>query len=314
MKPATMRYFDAIHALLEAIDVWKSGIGDQMAVQLAAREMKTQGFAPSPADLKNAAIHLLERAEPYFLDGEIQEWIMDSMASFPRDIAIGDVLPPSDMGWILFERPIMGTAEQAYGFPGGWEALAWSTTDRWLTKATDTKSGEDLPIVALEYYHRTENGYLVLGSSQRWPFGESLREWEEAQPADGQQRNEVEHRKMMMEHDFIISLFAFMNQPFSTVESRRLPRASRRSFQRETGLEGPQIKVITLRRAQHTKGQSNSSSTEWAYRWFVKGHWRNQYYSRTQQNSPLWIMPYMKGPEDKPLKSNKGITLFHVTR
>ena len=272
------------------------------------------GHAPSPADMKNAAIHLLERAEPYFLDGEIQEWIMDSMASFPRDIAIGDVLPPSDMGWILFERPIVVTAEQDYGFPGRWAALAWSTTDRWLTKPTDTKSGEDLPIVALEYYHRTADNHLVLGSNQVWPFREGLREWEEAQPLDMGQRDEGAHRLMMTQHGFVIGLFAFMNQPFSAIQPRRLPRAQRRSLQRETGPEDPQVKVITLRRTQHTKGQSNGGSTEWACRWFVKGHWRNQYYSRTQKNLPLWIMPYMKGPEDKPLKSNKGITLFHVTR
>ena len=229
MKPATMRYFDAIHALLDAIDVWKSGIGDQMAVQVADMMLKTTGHAPSPADMKNAAIHLLERAEPYFLDGEIQEWIMDSMASFPRDIAIGDVLPPSDMGWILFERPIVVTAEQDYGFPGRWAALAWSTTDRWLTKATDTKSGEDLPIVALEYYHRTADNLLVLGSSQVWPFSEGLREWEEAQPLDMGQRDEGAHRLMMTQHGFVIGLFAFMNQPFSAIrsEERRVGKECR---------------------------------------------------------------------------------------
>ena len=311
MKPATMRYFDAIHALLEAIDLWKSGRGDWISAQITARALKEQRLAPTPADLRRGAIHLLERAEPYFLDGEIQQWIMDSMDSFPHDIYIRDVLPPSNIGWILFERPIMGTAEQPLGFSGGWEALAWSTVDRWIP---NIESDEDVPIVALDYYHRTDDGYLVLGSSQMWPFGESLHEWEAAQPADGKQRDEAEHRTLMIAYSFIISLFAFMNQPFSTVESRRLPRAQRRSLQREAGLEDPQIKVITLRRTQHTKGQPTGGSTEWACRWFVKGHWRSQYYARTQQNRPLWIMPYMKGPEDKPLKGNKGITLFHVTR
>ena len=311
MKPATMRYFDAIHALLEAIDLWKSGRGDWISAQITARAMQAQGLAPTPADLRRGAIHLLERAEPYFLDGEIQQWIMDSMDSFPHDIYIRDVLPPSNIGWILFERPIMGTAEQPLGFSGGWEALAWSTVDRWIP---NIESDEDVPVVALDYYHRTDDGYLVLGSSQVWPFDECLREWAAAQPAGGKQRDEAEHRKMMIAYSFIISLFAFMNQPFSTVESRRLPRANRRSLQREAGLEDPQVKVITLRRTQHTKGQPTGGSTEWACRWFVKGHWRSQYYARTQQNRPLWIMPYMKGPEDKPLKGNKGIALYHVTR
>jgi hypothetical protein len=311
MKPTTMRYFDAIHALLGAIEQWDSGRGDGIIAQITARAMKAEGQAPTPADLRRGAIHLLARAEPYFLDGEIQQWIMDSMDSFPHDICIGDVLPPSNMGWILFERPIMGTAEQSLGFSGGWEALAWSTVDKWIP---NIKSDEETPIVALDYYHRTDDGYLVLGSSQRWHFGDGLREWEAAQPTGGEQRDEAAHRKMMLQHSFIISLFAFMNQPFSTVESRRLPRAHRRSLQREIGLEDPQVKVITLRRTQHAKGHPAVGSKEWACRWFVKGHWRNQYYSRTQKNLPLWIMPYMKGPEDKPLKGSKGIALYHVTR
>jgi hypothetical protein len=44
MKPATMRYFDAIHALLEAIDLWKSGRGDWISAQITARAMKEHGF------------------------------------------------------------------------------------------------------------------------------------------------------------------------------------------------------------------------------------------------------------------------------
>jgi len=310
MKPATMRYFDAIHAQLEAIDVWKSEIGDQMAVHITDMMLKIMESTPSPADIKNAEIHLLERADPYFLDGEIQEWIMDSVSSFPRDIAIGDVLPPSDRGWILFERPIMGTAEQDYGFPAGWEALAWSTTHNIYSDM----SGEDLPVVALGYYHRTADNHLVLGSNQVWPLREGLREWEDAHPLDMEQRDEGEHRFMMMQHRFVIGLFAFMNQPFSAIQPRHLPRAQRRWLQREIGTEDPQVKVITLRRAQHTNGQSEGGSREWSSRWIVKGHWRSQYYPSKQKNSPLWIMPYMKGPQDKPLKGGNAITLFHVTR
>ena len=325
MKPATMRYFDSIHALLQAIDVWKDGRADKISAQITASMMKAQGSAPTPADLSRGAIFLLERAEPYFLDGEIQQWIMDSMDSFPHDICIRDVLPPSNMGWILFERPIMGTVEQAYNsFSGGWAALAWSTTDKWIPNPERDKwipnpeSDQDFPIVALDYYHRTDDGYLLLASSQRWPFHQSLSDWEEAQVVEGDffghQKTEVDHRKMMMAYYFVISLFAFMNQPFSTVESRRLPRSSRRKLQRETGIEDPMINVISLRRAQHTNGQSKGGSREWSSRWLVKGHWRSQYYPSKKKNTPLWIMPYVKGPQDKPLKGRNGISLFHVTR
>jgi hypothetical protein len=124
----------------------------------------------------------------------------------------------------------------------------------------------------------------------------------------------VAHRAQMIERAFVISLFAFMNQPFSTVESHHLPRSSRRRLQRKTGIEDPKINVISLRRAQHTNGQSKGGTREWSSRWLVKGHWRSQYYPSKQKNNPLWIMPYVKGPQDKPLKSRNVIDLFHVTR
>jgi len=371
MKPATMRYFDAIHAQLDALDTWRAD-RPEFSVEVVS-----------------GAIDLLRKAEPYFLDGDIQEWIMDSAASFPNDICIRDVLPPSHRGWILFERPIphpLATTDREQiiswwtespeaDISLGWAALAWSTIDqvrhhhlvhcpyhdpdktknpslsilekedgglyvRCLNGCSSDdvvrcireggfqfpegtgKHSEEPPSVTLDYYHRTHDHRLVLRSTQSWPFHEGLYDWEIAEttlrsvfegPSD-----EAAHKKLQLEtvweRSFVISLFAFMNQPFSTVESRRLPRANRRSLQREIGLEDPQVKVITLRRTQHTKGQPTGGSTEWACRWFVKGHWRSQYYARTQQNSPLWIMPYMKGPEDKPLKGSKGIALFHVTR
>ena len=367
MKPATMRYFDAIHAQLDALDTWRAD-RPEFSVEVVS-----------------GAIDLLRKAEPYFLDGDIQEWIMDSAASFPNDICIRDVLPPSHRGWILFERPIphpLATTDREQiakwwtespeaDISLGWAAIAWSTIDKVrhqhlvhcpyhdpdktknpslsvLEKADgglyvrclngcdsddvvrcmreggfqfpegDGKHSEEPPAVTLDYYHRTHNNRLVLRSSQTWPFHEGLYDWEIAETTFEGPSDEAAHKKLQLEtvweHSFVISLFAFMNQPFGTVESRRLPRAQRRSLQREAGLEDPQVKVITLRRTQHTKGQPTGGSTEWACRWFVKGHWRSQYYARTQQNRPLWIMPYMKGPEDKPLKGNKSIALYHVTR
>jgi len=337
MEPATMRYFDAIHALLGAIAVWQSDMGGQIAVEVSRGQMKVRGLAPSPADVKKGAIHLLERAEPYFLDGDIQQWIMDGVASFPHDIRIGDVLPPSHLGWILFERPIphpLATTDEEQitnwwtespnaEISLGWAALAWSTVDTWATEGE-----EEYPVVVLEYYHRTADGCLILASSQVWPFHEDLHTWDMAElmkvEADGSEVHGAQgfakdvdaaaHRAAMIERAFVISLFAFMNQPFATVESRSLPRANRRSLHRETGLEDPHIKVITLRRTQHIKEQLIGGSREWACRWLVKGHWRSQYYPGAKTNKPLWIMPYVKGPQDKPLKTRNGISLFHVTR
>jgi len=358
MKPATMRYFDAIHAQLDAV------------TSLAANHREY-----SMLDALGAS-DVLERASPYFLDGDIQDWLRGSIDSFPSDICIGDVLPPSKRGWILFERPIPNpgatTDEEQItkwfteeppvtDISFGWSALAWSTIDHRrashlvhcpyhdpdktkqpslsvierirgglvircesgcdmddVVKAL-RESGYDIdfrnlsdkisdepPVVTLDYYHKTANKGWGLCTTQSWPFHKNFHD-----PDTGDSTCPEFSAEFPV---FVISLFAFMNQPFSTVESHRLPRSSRRRLQRETGIEDPMINVISLRRAQHTNGQSKGGTREWSSRWLVKGHWRSQYYPSKQKNSPLWIMPYVKGPQDKPLKSRNDIALFHVTR
>jgi len=61
------------------------------------------------------------------------------------------------------------------------------------------------------------------------------------------------------------------------------------------------VKVIQLRRAEprsHVDGEH--VSVDWSCRWVVGGHWRNQPYKDARKL--LYILPYVKGPEDKPLK------------
>lgn len=72
-----------------------------------------------------------------------------------------------------------------------------------------------------------------------------------------------------------------------------------------------QITVITLRHAKHAARQDGESLVEWSHRWVVRGHWRSQscgpHYPGAQEIAPdtyrarLWIAPFVKGPEDRPL-------------
>lgn len=64
------------------------------------------------------------------------------------------------------------------------------------------------------------------------------------------------------------------------------------------------VKVIALRRVEHTPGENPvaSGSREWQHQWVVSGHWRNQPYGPERSAHRLvFIHPYVKGPADKPL-------------
>lgn len=61
------------------------------------------------------------------------------------------------------------------------------------------------------------------------------------------------------------------------------------------------VNVVTLRATdQADHDHAESQGREWKCRWLVNEHWRNQYHPSTGEHVPTWIMPYVKGPADKP--------------
>lgn len=64
------------------------------------------------------------------------------------------------------------------------------------------------------------------------------------------------------------------------------------------------VTVVTLRRRSGRTAEGESM-VEWHHRWIVRGHWRQQPYKNKDTGEiytqPIWIAPYVKGPEDKPL-------------
>ena len=90
----------------------------------------------------------------------------------------------------------------------------------------------------------------------------------------------------------------------------RYERVSRPVFKRAMRKWKPirEVVVFTLRRAKPPKYEGPEREVEWSHRWLVQGHWRNQpYIERDEEGNKhtihrqIWIAPYVKGPDDKPL-------------
>jgi hypothetical protein len=90
-------------------------------------------------------------------------------------------------------------------------------------------------------------------------------------------------------------------------------RAARRRAQ-AAGVPVPSdVHVITLRRPVARDSES-TRDVDWQWRWIVTGHWRRQAVgSNRQDRETIWILPYMKGPDDKPVKPPSH-RIFSVTR
>jgi hypothetical protein len=83
-----------------------------------------------------------------------------------------------------------------------------------------------------------------------------------------------------------------------------LPRQARRQRQRAQRIDT--VKVLHLRRYRH-KNDHEGPGVEYSHRFIVSGHWRNQ--PSGPRDNPtyrqIWVAPYVKGPEDKPLVVKK---------
>lgn len=110
----------------------------------------------------------------------------------------------------------------------------------------------------------------------------------------------------------MVAMLEFMNLELAAVQPLRLSRPERRRRKRRGITEEPDIRVVTLRRKHHEK-KNVQEDVDWSCRWIVSGHWRKQWYPSKDEHRPIFISPYVKGPEDKPFKTS-GQKILKVAR
>lgn len=108
-------------------------------------------------------------------------------------------------------------------------------------------------------------------------------------------------------YEAIAKMLVFLESNFILKEPQQATRAYRRRMKRHDGTEDARpVRIVSLRRLASpgaaTVGRDGESNREYQWQWLVSGHFRNQWYRRAGEHRVIWISPYIKGPEDKPLK------------
>lgn len=113
---------------------------------------------------------------------------------------------------------------------------------------------------------------------------------------------------------FILAGLSWLRQRVVVETKGHIERHRRKELARRTGNQGTLVKVVQLRHAEHKKSvvetDEERAHREWSCRWMVgldtNGFWRNQACGTGMKNRRLtYIAPYMKGPDDKPLKQTQ---------
>lgn len=105
--------------------------------------------------------------------------------------------------------------------------------------------------------------------------------------------------------DMFRALCFLLRQRVAETETVMPDRAARRRALRE-GKEPPPVRVISIRGVGNG-GAAGDGQREWKHRWMVRGHWRRQWYRSIQAHRPVWINPFVKGPDDAPLLGGEKV-------
>lgn len=114
---------------------------------------------------------------------------------------------------------------------------------------------------------------------------------------------------------FYLAGSAWLQQRVVSTGIGNIERHRRKQLQREHDQPLPsEIKVIQLRRSESQPHLSidGAQGVDWSCRWVVSGHWRNRP-DASGDRRLIFIMPYVKGPSDKPLRIPKH-TVYSVDR
>ncbi|MHC9556088.1 hypothetical protein ACQQ68_10970 [Corynebacterium diphtheriae] len=107
---------------------------------------------------------------------------------------------------------------------------------------------------------------------------------------------------------FLGSIWLLSQQP-GVAEEKTVNKSSRRNRSSGGKTQSPSaVRVINVRGGGHTGGHASDSTggsgeRHLSVRFMVRGHWRQQACGpKHGQRKPLFIQPFMKGPDDAPVR------------
>lgn len=127
--------------------------------------------------------------------------------------------------------------------------------------------------------------------------------------------------EMELMRRFAVASSMFLRQELLSATPTPIERHARKRLGIKPGAKVPEVNIVQLRRTVRRDSNHDGSAasdleaeaTEWNFQWTVRGHIRRQWYPSLGQHLPVFIHPYIKGPEDKPLKP-RTTAIYSVTR
>lgn len=250
----------------------------------------------------NMTYGMLENAESYWCSSQVADLVTSTSETLPSSTRLYRDMLPSDSGFMWLQRPLAGR----FVLPSA--ALAWQHDTH--------KDFGQIAWVQTFYVQNEAPGFWPM-YPMPWKYGLTPTEAVDDVIEHGflgRQAMIEKEGPPLRERNWFLSFLLFVQQRILIAPQQRIERHARKRLERTGYQHEPLVRVVELRRKQ-AKSEHNGEheSVEWSHQWVVSGHWRQQWYPSLNANQPRWIMPYVKGPEDKPLKPPRA-KVFAVVR
>lgn len=211
----------------------------------------------------------LESCDAWHVGPEITDLLAEASLSLPPTTAITETMLPAPQALIVFDQIVRFPTVTIGGF--AWRVLP----------------DNQLMLVMLHGHTMHERVEVT----DTVPYGVALRET--GLPSID---------RTMPAFRLLASALLLIEQRIITPAERRevANRAARKRLSRGRGTL-PAVRVVRLVERSTPTASDESRPVDWSHRWMVRGHWRNQWYPKTRTHRPVYVLPYVKGPDDKPL-------------
>jgi hypothetical protein len=252
----------------------------------------------------------LTDAPIYWVSAEMTDLLSHAVPTMPPTTMTTELLPHPN-GIIFFEKPFMGKDARSPNSSVVVQAMAWGQShfDVQENIRHEVVTGEGYPVrfvgngVSISTWRHFEY-WMPLGRTD-WPFGtDTEAPFAPAGFEPYQLESIIEDRRL-----FAAFLLLSQQRGITDVTEQTTPRHIAKQLARSLGVKdfknipSPKVRLVDIHKHHHPIEKSDETRhIEWSKRWWVGAHWRQQAYGPGRKlRRPLLIMPYIKGPEDKPL-------------
>lgn len=257
--------------------------------------------------------HLNKHPTLYFVDSETTEFLTHCAASLDPDTVLTLEDLPDTNGIFYFED--LPTHRPGY--------IKGITAFHWVTWGRDSFNKPEAPHTEINIGHWGVNNKYSTTSQVSLTLEDELRDPGFKQAFDkrmrelGQDPNNYADKRGVVGGDLVApadlllkAAFLLMQQDV-VLKSRTVSVTDKkkRAQLKKAGCSGNHMRtrVISIRRHDSGAARKGTSNREYIHRWVVKGHWRNQWYPSRKMHRPVWVAPYMKGPDDAPLLAGEKV-------